>query len=51
MLVIESRFGGDSAGRLLTTAATLSVVLPVVQALKRLEFYLHFSIRHGVSLN
>jgi len=46
MLVIESRFGGDSAGSLLTTATSLSAVFPVVQGLKRVEFYLYLCICH-----
>jgi hypothetical protein len=38
MVVIESRFGGDPAGRLFTTPTTLLALSPLVPGLKRLKF-------------
>jgi len=48
MVVIQSRFARDPAGSLLTKTITLTELLPVVQGLKCLEFYMYFSIRHDV---
>jgi hypothetical protein len=49
MVVIESRFGGDPAGRLLAKTTKLTALLPVAEGLKCLEFYLQFSIRREVA--
>ena len=51
MVLVQSRFGGNPACSLLTKTTTLPALLRVMQRLKCLEFYPHFSIRHVVARN